>query len=513
MTGDSKESSDVGSSAGRVFVEKVPKPDSDKKTRMVNEISEKIDRLIGEREKIAKQQKLASVGNKPFSEKRKALVTKLKDLRAKRKVLLDDAEGIKKKVEVLRNKDQEKRKKDKQVRDNLKFDSVEKVDEKIKQLERTHERTTLSKPEEKEIMKQLQQLRKTRRELEEYLKAKAASVATGDNIPAMRDEMRKKRDEADKFKKEIEVLSKELDVLTGENSESVKKADKLQQKRTELQKQINTLFTEREQIRDKHSAEWKAYKEFLDKVKKQRELERKEYEEQVRKEREEYERRMEEEEAKKKPWEEEIALCDFLVNYLKGLTNNNNKVKKEAVVSAPVVAQRKSADNFAGMQAVGKKSNEEEDFLVMGGGKAKKNNKKNKKKDDRLTHSLDLIASFSLLSLTAPARKEDVDACIKALEEKRAYYDVLPRASKKKAGDAKPATGGENAEKTAPKQTASKKKKAAAPSVDNSELFPILPGSKSPTVAATPPNGPSAVDLVKSNGTPTSVGFEAPKEE
>ncbi|GBG25144.1 Hypothetical Protein FCC1311_013612 [Hondaea fermentalgiana] len=483
-----------------VELTRVSKPDDAGKNKKVSDISEKIDKLIAERQRIDKAQQASRAGNKPFNDKRRTLVGQLKELRGKRSTLLDAASDMQKKVDAIVKKDKDMKQKDKAAQQQLKFRSVEEADSKIAELERKYETTSMTPKEEKEMMKEISQLKQTRRKVEEYLKSKSSSSTGAENIPALRDQIREKRQEADTFKSQIDGLSKELDDLKEKNKDSASKADKLQKKRSEIQTELNALFAERDAVKKEHNAKWKEYKEYLDKLNKQRDAERKQREEEYRKQREEYERRIEEEEMKKKPWEEEIALCDYLISHLEKIGNVKTQTEgddKEEANGEDKPEIRKSNDDFGGMRAIGKKNNDIDDFLVMGGGKKKNKNKK-KAKSDRLMLSLDMLGSFSLLSLTAPGKPEDIPKSIDELKEKRAYYDVLPRAPKKKAEKAATEEAAPAATESA--DNAGKKKggkKTVAPPVDSSELFPSLPGAKPTTATPSAASGPSALDRVK----------------
>lgn len=483
-----------------VELKRIPKPDDAAKNRAVSEMSEKIDKLIAERQSIDKQQQASRSSNKPFNDKRRTLVSQLKDLRSKRGKLLDVASDLQKKSDALVKRDKEAKQKDKAAAQQLKFKSVEEADAKIAELERKYETTSMDPREEKEVMKEISALKQVRRKVEEFFKQKdSSSAALGtENLPILRDQIREKRSEADTLKAQIDTLSKELDDLTKKNKDSAAKADKLQKKRTEIQSELNQLFADRDTLKKEHNAKWKEYKEFLDAFNKQRDAERKAREEEYKKQKAEYERMLEEEEMKKKPWEEEIALCDYLIQYLEKIGN----IKTSGDASANETATdanaedkpelRKSGDDFGGMKAIGKKSTEEGDFLVMGAKKKKGGNKKKSAKADRLMHSLDLLGSFSLLSLQAPSKSEDIPGSIEELKAKRAYYDVLPRAPKQKEAEAAAPAADEDSSSAKKKSS----KKVSAPAVDSSELFPTLPGSK-PTTTPLAASGPSALDRVK----------------
>jgi len=289
---------------------------------------------------------------------------------------------------------------------------------------------------------------------------------------------------------------------------TVKKMNKVYNQVTKTREKVNELYAQKKAILTewkKKNDEYYNYQRALQAERKKQEQERFEEE---RKRREEEAKKREEEEMKKKPWTEEIALCDFLVGYLEKLLpaeeDTISPAALEAASSTGVVHE-----GFEDLKLATRKKEIVDDFMVMGGGKPKKNKKKVKKKDDRLTHSVDFLSSFELLSLEAPMKVTDIPASIEQLNEKRAYYDVLPRAPKKGITESDEIEGSDVSNKKKPK--VQKKKKASAPSVESSDLFPTLPGSKSPkTVPAAATNGPTAVDMVKSNGTATLNNGQIP---
>lgn len=113
-----------------------------------------------------------------------------------------------------------------------------------------------------------------------------------------------------------------------------------------------------------------------------------------------------------------------------------------------------------------------------------------------MAHSLDTMHSFGLLGLIPPTTEAGIEASITQLKEKRAHYDVLPRAPKKAAATAKTNASEADEEKKVEasiatdggeKDTGKRSQKSKSgnsnantppPSVEDSSLFPHLPGSK-----------------------------------
>ena len=163
----------------------------------------------------------------------------------------------------------------------------------------------------------------------------------------------------------------------------------------------------------------------------------------------------EEEEAKLKPWLEEMALCDTLIKYLEGM--------RPRVPDAPADESKKaSAGGFGGMPLTKKQQALLEGGMSVGVSKSKKRGKKKRRMakqaaarastDQPIRHDMKALGDFSYLAkhskkpLQLPSSTGDIDSTIESLKEIKAYYDVLPRAKKKKADKKKKAVKGDGEE-------------------------------------------------------------------
>merc|ERR1712187_436039 len=122
---------------------------------------------------------------------------------------------------------------------------------------------------------------------------------------------------------------------------------------------------------------------------------------------------------------------------------------------------------------------EEEDTGVQPGqgkkkGKGKKKQNQSNTEEAKLTLSLETISYFDSLKVSPPVFHKDLDAAIKVLEEKKAYFnkisDDLNDGKEVEGEEAKPAeeTKQETAEKPEPKQ------KKAKVNLDDDEMFPAM---------------------------------------
>merc|ERR1712157_46553 len=152
--------------------------------------------------------------------------------------------------------------------------------------------------------------------------------------------------------------------------------DELFKEREVLKKDISVVLKEKDTMRDeyreKNNAWWNAQRA----VKAQRQMQYEEEKKAREEEKAAYLKKKEEEELKKIPYEEEMALCDYLAEYLErtylngGSSENKIGIKKEEVIAV-------KDDPFAGMTASVKKTDEE--FFSKGKGKKKKRQRNSKK--------------------------------------------------------------------------------------------------------------------------------------
>jgi len=155
------------------------------------------------------------------------------------------------------------------------------------------------------------------------------------------------------------------------------------------------------------------------------------------------------EELAKTPYEEEMALCDYLADYLtrtylvdaaaekKKREEEAEKKKREA----EGVVMMKDEDNpFANMMPV-KKNDDNGDYFGKGkGGKAKRNRSNAKsggggKSKQAFTLSVDSFEQFGLLGLTPPTSADAVPKSVEELRERKVWYSQQERGSVPTARD------------------------------------------------------------------------------
>ncbi len=130
----------------------------------------------------------------------------------------------------------------------------------------------------------------------------------------------------------------------------------------------------------------------------------------------------EEEELKRIPYEDEINLCDYLVNYLQSIkpqddqpvdSNSSASTSSTAVPEGLVLFQRMD-NEFLNLNVTKKRGKKK------GGSNAKR---------DVIVHGVDTVKSFALLNISPPATSTAILSAIEQLQSKKTYYQGLERGA------------------------------------------------------------------------------------
>jgi hypothetical protein len=138
-------------------------------------------------------------------------------------------------------------------------------------------------------------------------------------------------------------------------------------------------------------------------------------------------------------YEEEMALCEYLANYLS--TTYLKDDKKEAAEAEAEAKPAVKDDPFAGFAAVNKK--QEDTFMKMGKGNKKERvtasapKAKKAPKAAPFNLSVDTFDQFSLLNLTPPTSLAEVAGKVTELKEKQVWYTKQERGAVETAADIK----------------------------------------------------------------------------
>lgn len=404
---------------------KVARPSRDKineqQAQMAKEqsvLEDKIQALVAKRKSMQTKGDSAPVA---------AAKAKFKELKVKQNGLQEQRKALFAVRDAAKANRDEKMAEMKDLKSQTKYKSVEEIDRKIKQLETAQSTTSMTLTKEKEVLKEIDELKKQRK-LVAQVSGVAAALDGGkavDNSATIKEVLA----QLDEVKKEIEGVKKVLD-----KDEASKKDDPSKK----LTEEINLLRDQKKAISDKIQDMWNKFRKdqdawrenqkAWDAFKKVRDAAKKK----------EYEARMEaakkaraEELAKKTPYEEEMDLCDYLGNYLSTTFLKAGAAAGEETKSGDKPAPAAALpEGFVPMKG---KFGDTDMYLAGNGASSKALKKKGGKKGPAGTKGgkvvlmPETIESFSLLKMLPPTTLEAVAATVDELKKKKEAFKTMPR--------------------------------------------------------------------------------------
>ncbi|KAL7493035.1 hypothetical protein ACHAWT_002345 [Skeletonema menzelii] len=462
-------------------IKRIERPSKDEQNAAIAAIDEEIDALREERNVVQKKidESMGKQKNTPIGRERDAL-NKLKNRKG---LMIEQKRQIRARLEIVKMKADQLIGQQKNARSTMKFTNLADIEKEINRLQRKQETSSMSLSDEKKLIKDIEALQASKRTAEE-LKSKQGDLDTiKDDRKAIQGDLNAKDKEIDSIQKEIDAQSKVLKDLVDKQSSQRGTVDELVKQRDALKGKIDDKFKEKNTLRTEFREKTNDWYHNQRAIKAQRQMQ---YEEEKKRREEEkaaWLKKKEEEELAKTPYEEEMALCDYLAEYLTktyltGFQDEEAKKAKEAEEKAKADVVAVKDDPFAGFKAVSKKA--EDDVNYFGKGKGKKKLKAKKaNKAPTFSLSLDLFDQFGLITLNPPTSLDGVAASVEELKAKKQWYSEQPRGSVPTARDIRKA----NAEASAKAQTkgvkAENKGKKGNFSISNEEFAPLGTGAVS----------------------------------
>lgn len=444
----------------------VSRPDSKKQKAEEDRLRKEIDDLEAQLDGVSKKHREAQQAANGQNDGASGARAELKRLKKEK----DDLMTERRKIFAAR--DEEKESRDKQmnemakIKTQTKYKTVGEVDGAIQRLEKQQSTTSMSLAREKEILKEIAELKQAKK----LLTQRQTLSSGGDSKPTV--DYQTQLSTINARLKEIKVAMDQNGAILTKLHEKkkdtpvtglIKKKDELRTEKRAKQDELRKLkdeFKTQLQAWKKNQEEWKVFKASRDRLYKEENERRREAE---RKEREE-------EMLKRTPYEEEMQLCDYLTTYLT-TTYGSQGAKAEA---APA-----SAGDFVveGGSAMESKKGKEDPYLVLGGGKKKKGGKKGKKGGKKAIVLVpETIDAFSLLKLDPPTSPEQVEASLEQLRAKKEYFSTLPRGEIESIAEKNQKFENQRGERPErrPREPKQGKKSGAVPNSSDMEAFPSL---------------------------------------
>ena len=421
------------------------RPSKDQNEAECNTIDEAIESLRTERKTLQSKIDLALGSSKnknsPVGKERDAL-NKLKNRKG---LMIEQKRQIRTRLEIIKSNQDRLVGQQKNTRNGMKFTNLVDIEKEIKQLQRKQETTSMSLGDEKKLIKEIEALQASRRTAEELHSKQGDLDSMKTDRKSIQADLAGKDKEIDTIQKQIDAQAKVVKELTDKQSAQRGAVDDLIKKREELKSQIDGKFKERTALRAQFRELTNEWYQCQRAIKAQQSLQYEEEKKRREEEHVEWKKKKEEEELAKTPYEEEMALCDYLSDYLTKayLMDAAEEAEKKAKAAeekakADVVVVKD--DPFAGM--VARKRGGDEDEIYFGKGKKgkggnKKGGSKGKKAKAPVSFSinLDLFDQFGMLSLNPPTSLDGVQVSVDELNAKKVWYSEQPRGSVPTARD------------------------------------------------------------------------------
>jgi len=440
----------------------VNKPDKEEHDKSILEVDAGIDKLRADKDKVQERIEVFMNGLKSseMGKERSAI----QELKREKKALIDGKKTIRDRLSKAKSTTDKLSRDQKQTKQGVKFTSVKDIEDEIRRLERRQQTTSMSLGEEKKLIKEIQTLNASK-SLVSQLKAKETNIQdVWDQRKALNAELVAKDKEIDAVQELITRKNTSMDAINAKESDNKDNKQKLFDERDVLKEAIDAKFKEKDALRSEFreaNNNWYNFKRALGAQRRIRNEEEKKERETREKE---WLKQKEEEELKKVPYEEEMALCDYLADfltktYLTDPKKNTHQIAVEERKKAAIVPVKD--DPFAGFKPM--KKNEDEVFLKMG--KDKKPRNRQSKKDKKsgagktpFTLNLDTFDQFGLLSLTPPTSLDGVQKSVDQLHNKKKFYSEQERGAVKTATDIRKGGGGSGGSGSGASVKQSKKK-------------------------------------------------------
>lgn len=403
-------------------IPRVDKPDKAKHDAEIEAINAAIDALKEKKNEVQRKIEGTLNGgrNSAAGKERDAISL----LRNQKGALIKEKKGMLARLNLVKKATDSLMNDKKAARANIRFTSLDKLDEEIKKLKTRQETVSMSLMEEKRLLKEIDTLQSSKQLLAGLESTETSITNSKEERGNISEQIKAKDKEIDAVQVDIKAKQDILDEMKKSESEFKKNLDVHYGERNAFRNEIGEKIDERNKARDAFREANDKWYDYQRGVKAQKKMK---YEEEKKKrdeEREVWLAEREAEEAKKIPYEEEQNLCEYLADYL-SKTYLDKKKETTEKKSDTVIAVKD--DPFAGFVPMKKK--DDAIFMKMGAGKKHRVRASKKKAAPVFKLSVDSFEQFGLLGLSPPINIEAVQKSVDDLEAKKQWYSEQARGS------------------------------------------------------------------------------------
>lgn len=397
-------------------VEKVEQPDRQALDDALAKISDKIGELQNKQAALSTKIAERSGGKDGFMTKKSELRGKLDELSEKINKLMERKGGLQTAIGDKRQEGMEMRSQLNKMKKTIGFKSEADIDERIASLEFKMWTDTISLKEEKEMLKEMQELRKNRPKVSQVNKMED-SLQNHDTGRSYKEQIEVCNQQIMVFREAKKQVQEEFSQLMEGRKEQLGDLPKIYEQRDELGKQIQELIKERNVVKDEFRQKEREYNAYRNELRNAR-MEKVAEERSAREAEFAKARRLKmAEKLDTQPHIQEITLIEQTMLFCKNLVASKGPEKEEE-------KKEIAHDNPEGTQVLAKKEDREE-FYFVPTAKKKKGKNKSAKADSAskaIKHNAATFGLFDSLKLDAPITTDDIPATLEKLEAKLTEY-------------------------------------------------------------------------------------------
>lgn len=398
----------------------VPPPNEKSHQEKIEAETKAIDELKVKINDLQKRINNAMGGRDEYNRKKGEMRVKLDRLSEKAQSLERERRDLVEKIESKQREGREMRANVQNLKKSIGYATEDEIDQKIKDIEASMMTTSMTLKEEKKMMQSIAQLKANRPLVGRYSSLeKSASTFEGSSIVPLKARLDQIRDELNDVRKERREEQDRFRDMVKERSTALGPVGDLIDERDELSKIMSEHFHKRRAAQEELNQEvarWTAYQKELRAIRseKQREDRAKRA---LESERVALERQLEK--VDDVPMEDDVALLEQTLNYVLKLQSDRDGTKEET--KGEQEEKTSLAPEGEGMALLPKSQREEEFYFAPKAGKKGKKMTGKPKERERakvLKHDLGTLSYFEVCGVSAPVTFDEIDHCLKQLQEK-----------------------------------------------------------------------------------------------
>jgi len=398
-------------------IEKVEQPDRQALDDALNKISENISDLQAKTAELSVKIAERSGGKDDFMAKKAELRGKLDELSGKINGLMDRKGELQTAIGDKRQEGVEMRSQLNKMKKSIGFTSESEIDDRIASLEFKMWTDTISLKEEKEMLKEMQELRRNRPKVSQVNRMED-SLQNRDSGRSYKEQIEVINQQVAVFKEAKKKVNEEFSTLMEGRKEQMGDLPKIFEQRDELNKQIQELIKERGVVKDEFRQKEREYNAYRNELRNAR-MEKIAEERSAREAEFAKARRLKmAEKMDTQPFIQEMTLVEQTILFCRNLVASKGPEKEE---------EKKEIEhnNPDGTQVLARKEDREEFYFVPTAKKKSKGKSKSSKAEGAskaIKHNAATFSLFDALKLDAPITTDDIPATLEKLEAKLDDY-------------------------------------------------------------------------------------------